>query len=165
MSGKRKEPCFVFYCVDKLLVPFGEKKLPDKLGGYPVELIDDYVMFGHAQSLEDGSSDVRPFLSKEGSIHLRVKSRSKNASLLECRFLTPAHVAHTFLELYKTGALLAENPSSDKTHTAGHPSSIIGGGSMTVEEKVKNVCTGTSVGVEFHRGKSIGNIYLTKILS
>lgn len=161
MSGMLAKPCFVLYCLDKTLVPFGEKELPNKLGGYPVELKEDYIMFGHAQSVEDGCSDMQTVLYKDGSVHLRVKSRRKKVSLFRNRFLTPAHVAPTFVELYKTGTLLVENPFSERTEKAVQPPLIKSDDKKIVEGK--NDRTGTREtkvegGALFHEGKSIGNI-------
>lgn len=166
MSGMFAKPCFVLYCVDKTLVPFGEKELPDKLEGYPVEIRDDYIMFAHAQSLNDGYSDMQTVLSSDGSVHLRVKSRRKNASLFGKRFLTPAHVAPTFVELYKTGRLLVKNPFSESENKAVQPSFIRTDDNKIVERK--KVRSGTREtkgegGALFHEGKSIGNICSTII--
>lgn len=162
MPRKWYKPCFVLYCVDKSLVPFGEKALPYELEGYPVELRDDYVMFGHAQFPEDRRNESTTFLSNDGSAHLRVKSRRKNASLFENRFLTPALVAPTFVELYKIGALLAENPFSKRTREDVDPW-FFKNDSKKVTNILLETCETRSGGVLFHEGKSIGNTCLTKL--
>lgn len=39
-------PCIIIYCLDKDLVPFGEKPLPKTLEGFPCDIREDCIMFG-----------------------------------------------------------------------------------------------------------------------
>lgn len=43
-------PCVVLYCLDESLVPFGENPLPMSIGGFPVDIRVDFVMFGSCRS-------------------------------------------------------------------------------------------------------------------
>lgn len=42
----QKEPCIILYCLDKCLIPFGEKPLPETIAGWPCDIREDFVRFG-----------------------------------------------------------------------------------------------------------------------
>lgn len=39
-------PCIILYCLDKGLIPFGEKPLPESIAGWPCDIREDFVRFG-----------------------------------------------------------------------------------------------------------------------
>lgn len=118
ISENLQKPCFLLYCVDKTLVPYGEEKLPTEIKGYSVEFREDFVMCGQwldHRSLNDGNSLVEPCLFKKGEeVYVRVKSRKERLSLRESCFLTSDHVATAFMEFYEKNALLLEYPFSGR---------------------------------------------------
>lgn len=51
------KPCIVLYCLDKNLIPFGEKPLPEYINGYPCDIREDVIVFGsckHCNCLNTG---------------------------------------------------------------------------------------------------------------
>lgn len=89
------EPCIVIYCLDKFLLPYGEKMLPTSLCGYPCDIREGVFMFGkcadcrHADP-DPGCTIFRSDKREIGSGGFFVRStESKNVT----GFLTAAHVA------------------------------------------------------------------------
>ena len=123
------QPCIVLYCLDKSLIPFGEQELPKYLDGYPVDIREDVIKFGHCtncRSLHNGCSIGRPFDDSAGSVGFFVRSKETTANQ-DIGFLTAAHVAlgNDFLErLYENRALLSQNvfASNIHEHEIIHPS-------------------------------------------
>lgn len=120
--GDVDEPCIVIHCLDKSLVPFGEKPLPKFIEGFPVEIREDFVFFGYCAnctSLEAGCGIGRPSHPSAGSVGFPVRS---NDSPSERGFLTASHVAlEDFEKLYETNTLLSENPLNQTVHRIVHP--------------------------------------------
>lgn len=90
--------CIIFYCLDKTLIPFGEKKLPDTFAGYPCFFREDFIMLGNCTEIcksadrpELGCSIGIPSNKWSGSVGFLYKSR--NSSGFESGFLTASHVA------------------------------------------------------------------------
>lgn len=154
MSDKLGEPCFVLYCVDKSLIPFGEEELPRDLVGYPVEHRDDYVMLSRA----DDTSPIKPTLSQKGSVHMLVKPRAKSIS--DTGFLTSAQIAPTFLELYREDALLAKNPFPEKAPITLYRREA---DKVIPDHFSCDRAEKTTAASAFYKGKSIGNFCLQKV--
>lgn len=120
------QPCIVLGCLDKTIIPFGEKPLPDFLEGYPVDIKDDFTMLGHCEgcnSLTNGCSIGIPEVNKAGSLGLFVKVKSPSSFAKAKGFLTAAHVAiEKFTELYETKQFLTKHTLGKCKHEIVHPS-------------------------------------------
>lgn len=117
-NGQFGDACIVLYCFDKTVVPFGEESLPTHLKGCPVDIREEFIMFGHCSSscdpLKQGCSIGIPEEEKAGSVGFFVRSTVS----LDKGFLTAAHVALKEIDI----------PISDSgfvvgTHKIVHPSS------------------------------------------
>lgn len=106
-------------------VPFGERKLPTILEGYPVDIREDYVMFGHCSNcppLNNGYSIGRHSSDQTGSVGFLVKSNNPTSSP-EFGFVTAAHEAvECFTELCDNNALLSQHRLYNKRCEIVHPS-------------------------------------------
>lgn len=104
------DPCIVLYCLDKRLIPYGEKEIPKSLKGNPIDIREEIFMFGfcdNCQLIDKGCSIGRPFNDSAGSVGFLVKS---NCQSKEWGFLTAAHVAYeNLLELKNVSNSLLEN--------------------------------------------------------
>lgn len=96
-----EEPCIVLYCLDKCLIPFGEKPLPESIAGWPWDIREDFVRFGRCprncpvqnQSLPDpGCSIGIKSGSGSGSAGFLYESGEPNNEFGD-GFFTAAHVA------------------------------------------------------------------------
>lgn len=105
-------PCIIIYCLDKDLVPFGEKPLPKTLEGFCCDIREDIVMFGacfdcHGIAHPNPGCCIGLPANGIGSTGFLVKA---NESGLETSgFLTAAHVAaENWADLYYKKVLLSE---------------------------------------------------------
>lgn len=124
-------PCIVLYCLDKNLIPFGEKPLPKTIAGCPCDIREDYVMFGHCpnrcpasrQNLpEPGCSIGIPSVDSSGSVGFLVEPKNPTEQF-RCGFLTASHVAvKRFKELNHHKSLLSMSHLSLEEHPIVHPS-------------------------------------------
>lgn len=127
-GDKLEQPCIIFFCLDKTLIPFGEKKLPETLAGWPCDLREDFIMLGSctencrttiANYPQYGCSIGRPTNAGSGSVGFMFESKDSK----ENGFLTAAHVAiENCQELYIKNNLLSENPLRNEKHDIVHPS-------------------------------------------
>lgn len=128
----QEQPCIVLYCLDKTIIPFGEKPLPKSLEGWHCDIREDFVMFGKcpwpcpSSSLnfpESGCSIGIPSVDSAGSVGFLVESTNP-LSNIQCGFLTASHVAiQRFEELYHHGSLLScDRLLSLTQHFIVHPS-------------------------------------------
>ena len=112
------DPCIVLYCLDKTLVPFGEKKIPNFLKEYIVDIREDFFMFGcsmDCRQLDKGCCIGRAGDKSAGSLGIFVKSNLSSSN--ESGFLTAAHVAYgNVLELNKS-----VTPVDGDFHPIVHP--------------------------------------------
>lgn len=58
----KEEPCIVLYCLDKSLIPFGEKRLPESIAGWPCDIREDFVRFGRCPETAPPKTEVFPTL-------------------------------------------------------------------------------------------------------
>ena len=89
------DPCIVLYCLDKSLVPFGEKKLPNFLKGCVVDTREDFFMFGsckNCEQLDKGCCIGRAGEESAGSVGFLVKQTNRSTN--ECGLLTAAHFTY-----------------------------------------------------------------------
>lgn len=90
LTKEHKEtPCIVLYCLDKTIIPFGEKELPCMLQEFPCDIREDIMMFGSCdQCIENTFSSGCNIGSsyKGGSAGFMINSPFRG-------FLTAAHVA------------------------------------------------------------------------
>lgn len=127
-GDKLEEPCIIFYCLDKSFIPFGEKKIPDTLEGWPCDVREDFIMLGRcteycrtttADYPELGCSIGMPSDKSFGSVGFMFESEDSK----EYGFLTAAHVAiENCQQLYRGNNLLSEHPLRNKRHDIVHPS-------------------------------------------
>lgn len=85
-------PCIVLYCLDKDIVPFGEKPLPKYVMGYPCDIRKEIMIFGGAcdncQIVNPGCDIRSNFFSGSAGFLVNMKNCAKDAT----GFLTAAHV-------------------------------------------------------------------------
>lgn len=115
----KKEPCIVLYCLDKSIIPFGEKPLPGQIEGIHCDSREDFVMFGMCPNPcpafdrdlpEPGCSIGIPSKESSGSVGFLVKQRNINDQT-NSGFLTASHVAlKDFKDLYNNGFLSQLKP-------------------------------------------------------
>lgn len=127
-GDKLEKPCIIFHCLDKSLIPFGEKEMPDSLEGWPCDVREDFIMLGRctencrtttADYPELGCSIGRPSDKGFGSVGFMFESEDSK----EYGFLTAAHVAvENCQQLYRGNNLLSEHPLPNKRHDIVHPS-------------------------------------------
>lgn len=149
------EPCIVLRCLAKNLVPFGEQKLPDTLEGYPVDIREDFVMFGHCtgeHSLRSGCSIGIPLVDRAGSVGFFVKLKNPSSLSSKTGFLTAAHVAlERFTELCDTNTFLSRHPLRRYIHKIVHPSKKDSNTTKTIGEVCEAFCGNcetTDIGID-----------------
>lgn len=105
-------PCIIIYCLDKDLVPFGEKPPPKTLEGFCCDIREDFIMLGacfdcHEIAHPNPGCCIGLPSNGIGSAGFLVKT---NESGLETSgFLTAAHVAaENWADLYYKKVLLSE---------------------------------------------------------
>lgn len=144
--------CIILYCLDKTLIPFGEKKLPDTFAGCACVFMEDFFMLGNctevcksADSPELGCSIGIPSDEFSGSVGFMYKSR--NLSAFKSGFLTASHVAiknchnlHSNDELHE----LTKHRLGQKKHSIVHPSWKDSGGKNQVVGHVKQAYYGNN---------------------
>lgn len=118
----QEEPCIVLYCLDKCLIPFGEKPLPESIAGWPCDIREEFFRFGGCpencpaghQSLPDPGCNIGiKSDSSSGSAGFLYESREPSNKLGN-GFLTAAHVAVKDLEiLYPNTSFTMANLSPD----------------------------------------------------
>lgn len=92
LSDGTNKPCITLYCLDKDLIPYGEKPLPKFIQGYPCDIREDFVQLGcgsNCDVLDPGCSIRLSSQSLDGSVGFLVKSNDHP----HIGFLTAAHVA------------------------------------------------------------------------
>lgn len=122
------EQCIIIYCLDKTLIPFGEKKIPETLAGWPCDLREDFIMLGMcstdcksigADYPKLGCSIGRLATTGFGSVGFMYESMDSDIS----GFLTASHVAvENCGELHKVNQLMSSHHLGQKEHTIVHPS-------------------------------------------
>lgn len=132
----QEQPCLVLYCLDKFLVPFGEKPLPEAIAGWPCDIREDFVRFGicpdrclaSSQNLPDpGCSIGIPSDDSSGSVGFLIESKDP-LHTFEFGFLTASHVAvKRFEQLYHDEKLLSMHYLKLNDHFVVHPSWIDNG--------------------------------------
>lgn len=120
------EFCIVFLCLDESILPYGEQPLPKDLEGYPCDIREDFVMFGHCvgcQTLSIGCSIGIPLVKLAGSVGFFVRSNDSSQGISKCGFLTAAHVAIQHCdELYEQKSLLSRGHLANNSNEIVHPS-------------------------------------------
>lgn len=125
-------PCIILYCLDKSLIPFGEKPLPKYIAEWPCDVREDFVRCGRCpkncqaqnESLPDtGCSIGIKSDSSSGSAGFLYESKEPTNALGD-GLLTAAHVAVKDLEkLNHTKSFTTANLCSDKNIIV-HPSFV-----------------------------------------
>lgn len=146
-----EQPCIVLYCLDKSIVPYGEKPLPELLEGWRCDIREDFVLFGncpnpcpsHSRNFpEPGCSIGIPFVDSAGSVGFLVEPKNgSNNYRLKCGFLTASHVAiQGFQELYHQDRLLSMSHLARRDHSIVHPSWQDGYTGYEVGQVVESFC-------------------------
>lgn len=115
---KKEEPCIVVYSLDKTLIPFGEKPLPESIGGWPCDVREDIVMLGFRKCptncpfpsdnhfmkgcsigipMGNGSGDLSDFFISQQirQTHLEVDSlQHRTLQLMGLNVYTTSHCCH-----------------------------------------------------------------------
>lgn len=125
-SMDSKLPCIIIYCLDKDLVPFGEKPLPQKIEGYPCNIREDIVMFGcccfdcHDIAYPNSGCCIGVPSKRFGSAGFLVKNSGSDMEV--SGFLTAAHVAaDNWSDLYFKKCLLSELDAGVQGNEIVHP--------------------------------------------
>lgn len=142
------QPCIVFHCIDKTIIPFGERMLPKFLEGYPVELKESIFDFAYCQNcpaLNNGCSIGRHGDNQSaGSVGFFVKNRTSPS---DRGFLTAAHVAFSKNHLkmiYDTCDVFDEHTGQSSHHNIVHPS-LMDSNNVSVIGYVQNACCGNVI--------------------
>lgn len=110
-SGQRT-PCIIIYCLDKDLVPFGEKPLPKTLEGFCCDIREDFIMFGacfDCHEIAHPNPGCCIGLPSNGIGSAGFLAKTNESGLETSGFLTAAHVAaENWTDLYYKKALLSE---------------------------------------------------------
>lgn len=127
----RAETCITLYCLDKHLIPFGEKALPESLEGWPCDVREDIVMFGatcpqNCPAMdrylpEPGCSIGIKEKDSSGSVGFLVESRNHGKSVFN-GFLTASHVAVEQFEEYYNKNFLSQHVYPFHENYIVHPS-------------------------------------------
>lgn len=128
----RAETCITLYCLDKNLIPFGEKALPESLEGYPCDVREDIVMFGMNNCPnncpardkylpEPGCSIGIKEKDSSGSVGFLVESQSSANSFLN-GFLTASHVVVEDFAEYYNNNFLSKHEYPFRARYIVHPS-------------------------------------------
>lgn len=117
----------VLYCLDKTLIPFGEKPLPKYIAEWPCEVLEDLFMLGKCPNTcsnypEPGCSIGIPSDEFFGSCGFLYESKSKD-NKYKSGFFTASHVAiKDFHKLYLAKKPLSSHRLGSKNHFIVHPS-------------------------------------------
>lgn len=127
----------ILYCLDKTLIPFGEKPLPNSIEGWPCDVKEDFFMFGKCPD-PDNCRQNDPNLTElgcsigiksdlsAGSAGFFYKSKSPD-NPFGSGFLTASHVAIKQCKiLYASNKQLLQHRLRRKKHIIVHPSMIDG---------------------------------------
>lgn len=118
-------PCIIIYCLDKDLVPFGEKPLPKTLEGFPCDIREDFIMFGgcfdcHEIAHPNPGCCIGLPSNGIGSAGFLVKTNEFGSET--SGFLTAAHVAaENWTDLYNKNAFLSELEVDEYNREIVHP--------------------------------------------
>lgn len=125
-----EHPCIIFYCLDKTLIPFGEKKIPKTLAGWPCDVREDFIRLGtctpncrrmKADRPELGCSIGKASKSGSGSVGFMYESIKSDKD--KFGFLTASHVAiEECHRLHVRNTFLSDHPLGQNQHTIVHPS-------------------------------------------
>lgn len=153
-GDKLEQPCIIFYCLDKTLIPFGEKKLPESLEGWPCDLREDFIMSeGCTENCRTTTADYPslgcsigiPSDNAGGSVGFMYKS--ENLTKFVSGFLTASHVAiKNCQELHSAKTLheLSTHSLGKEKHYIVHPSWKDGGDVDNIVGEVREAFYGNN---------------------
>lgn len=122
--GPGQIPCIIIYCLDKYLIPFGEKPIPKMLEGYLCDMREDTIRFAacfDCHEIDHPNSGCCVGISSNsfGSVGFLVKMIGSNTEALG--FLTAAHVAaENWIDLYNKKCLLSQLETDVCSHEMFH---------------------------------------------
>lgn len=138
----RNEFCIVLLCLDESILPYGESPLPKNLDGYPCDIREEFVKFGHCvgcQTLNIGCSIGIPLIQSAGSVGFFVISNHSTQGISKSGFLTAAHVAiEQCDELYEHKSLLSKIQLSNMSHEIVHPSYADNAANVVIGEVIES---------------------------
>lgn len=121
-----KIPCIIIYCLDKNLIPFGEKPLPKMLEGYICDIREDIVLFGwscfNCREIAHPNSGCCIGLPSKGFGSVGFLVKTSGSDMEVSGFLTAAHVAaENWRDLYYKKSLLSQLDASMYRNEIVHP--------------------------------------------
>lgn len=129
-AGIVGNPCIILYCLDKNLIPLGERKLPETLEGWPCDLREDFIMLGKCTAKCKTTTAEYPVLgcsigipshSASGSVGFMYETTIDD--VFQSGFLTASHVAvEECHELHINNTFLSNHDLRQKDHIIVHPS-------------------------------------------
>lgn len=132
---EQEQPGIIFYCLDKSLIPFGEKPLPNSIEGWPCDVREDFFMFGQCakpcRRIDPNLTELGCSIGIEsdpvaGSAGFFYESKTRD-NPFESGFLTAAHVAVKQTDiLYSSKKQLSQHELGRENHIIVHPSLIDG---------------------------------------
>lgn len=124
------EPCIILYCLDKNLIPLGERKLPETLEGWPCDLREDFIMLGKCTAKCRATTADYPVLgcsigmpshSASGSVGFMYETTDDD--VFQSGFLTASHVAVAEChKLQSENTFLSNHDLMQEDHIIVHPS-------------------------------------------
>lgn len=119
-------PCIIIYCLDKDLIPFGEKPLPKTLDGCTCDIREDIIMFGWScfdcHEITHPNSGCCIGLPSKGFGSAGFLVKTSGSDMEVSGFLTAAHVAaENWRDLYYKKCLLSELDAGMYRHEIVHP--------------------------------------------
>lgn len=168
------EPCIVLYCLDKKIIPFGEKPLPEKLEHWPCDIREDFVMFGHCPFACPASDGTLPAPGCSIGI-AEVQSTGSVGFLVEfndgCGFLTASHVVVRNYEKLYTEEIVFHNHhhqynKDEIVHPSREDSALVNNNVGVVVESFFGNCGSRGLDLALVRSKlsrkDIGKFYAIK---
>lgn len=136
----------ILYCLDKTLIPFGEKPLPNSIKGWPCDVKEDFFMFGRCPY--DCRNTILNLTELGCSIGIKSDLSAGSAGFFYepkypdnpfgSGFLTASHVAIKQSNmLYASKKQLLQHRLGRKTHIIVHPSMTDGNISNSVGHVVE----------------------------
>lgn len=123
----------ILYCLDKTLIPFGEKPLPNSIKGWPCDVKEDFFMFGRCSDHDNCRKNDPNFTELGCSIGIKSDLSTGSAGFFYksktpdnpfgSGFLTASHVAIKQSNLlYASKKQLSQHRLRRKKHIIVHPS-------------------------------------------
>lgn len=118
-------PCIIIYCLDKYLIPFGEKPIPKMLEGCRCDIREDIIRFGacfDCLEIDHPNSGCCIGLPSNGYGSAGFVVKTIGSDTETSGFLTAAHVAaENWSDLYYKKSLLSQLDTGESRQEIVHP--------------------------------------------